>query len=317
MYDFHARHYDPQLGRWFTPDPAMQFSNPYLAMGNNPVMYVDPDGELALTFLGTKTTFLFDFLKTGFTDGGFEFWNWGSQNFDDAWRGFDPSAEWSKTNKAWRIDIGRFKTDSDKNIIGRGWQLLKRNTWQLPNTVAGNWQSHANNLSGNVERVDYFHGATVVYKYGEGRTHSSVGGYINTWEYRTNGERNNTDYGNATLLHEYGHYLQEQAFGPLTLFSGLNSGLSAGFGSNRDGRPFNTLDNHQEAWFEQDANYRARKYFSDKEGFRNFEVLIDYSALQNFNRLYPDQLKSRRFWWNMPPFTIPHIFYTAFINTGP
>jgi RHS repeat-associated protein len=45
MYDFHARHYDPQLGRWFAPDPAEQFSNPYLAMGNNPVMYVDPDGE--------------------------------------------------------------------------------------------------------------------------------------------------------------------------------------------------------------------------------------------------------------------------------
>ncbi len=47
MYDFHARFYDPQLGRWFTPDPAEQFHNPYLAMGNNPVVYVDPDGRLA------------------------------------------------------------------------------------------------------------------------------------------------------------------------------------------------------------------------------------------------------------------------------
>jgi len=47
MFDFHARFYDPQLGRWFTPDPAEQFSNPYLAMGNNPVMYVDPNGEIA------------------------------------------------------------------------------------------------------------------------------------------------------------------------------------------------------------------------------------------------------------------------------
>ena len=51
MYDFHARFYDPQLGRWFTPDPAEQFSNPYLAMGNNPVMYVDPDGEFVLLAL--------------------------------------------------------------------------------------------------------------------------------------------------------------------------------------------------------------------------------------------------------------------------
>ena len=45
MFDFHARFYDPQVGRWFTPGPAEQFHNPYLAMGNNPVMYVDPDGE--------------------------------------------------------------------------------------------------------------------------------------------------------------------------------------------------------------------------------------------------------------------------------
>ncbi|NEN25810.1 hypothetical protein G3O08_20175 [Cryomorpha ignava] len=45
MFDFGSRFYDPQVGRWFTPDPAEQFSNPYLAMGNNPVMYVDPNGE--------------------------------------------------------------------------------------------------------------------------------------------------------------------------------------------------------------------------------------------------------------------------------
>jgi len=49
MFDFGSRFYDPQVGRWFTPDPAEQFHNPYLAMGNNPVMYVDPDGEFVIT----------------------------------------------------------------------------------------------------------------------------------------------------------------------------------------------------------------------------------------------------------------------------
>ena len=34
---------------WFVPDPAEQFANPYLAMGNNPVVYVDPDGEFIFT----------------------------------------------------------------------------------------------------------------------------------------------------------------------------------------------------------------------------------------------------------------------------
>ena len=46
-YDFHARQYDAALGRWFGVDPQDQFASPYVGMGNNPVMMVDPDGELA------------------------------------------------------------------------------------------------------------------------------------------------------------------------------------------------------------------------------------------------------------------------------
>jgi len=45
MFDFHARFWEPQLARWTSPDPAAQFSNPYLGMGNNPAMYVHPNGE--------------------------------------------------------------------------------------------------------------------------------------------------------------------------------------------------------------------------------------------------------------------------------
>jgi len=44
LYDFHARQYDPQLGRWHVPDPLNQHMSPYLAMGNNPVNSVDPTG---------------------------------------------------------------------------------------------------------------------------------------------------------------------------------------------------------------------------------------------------------------------------------
>ncbi|MFN9801485.1 MAG: RHS repeat-associated core domain-containing protein, partial [Bacteroidota bacterium] len=51
LYDFHARMYDPATATWSVPDPAEQFSNPYLAMGNNPVVGVDPDGRLALSIL--------------------------------------------------------------------------------------------------------------------------------------------------------------------------------------------------------------------------------------------------------------------------
>ncbi len=45
--DFGSRFYDTQLGRWNATDPQSQFHSPYLAMGNNPISYIDPNGELA------------------------------------------------------------------------------------------------------------------------------------------------------------------------------------------------------------------------------------------------------------------------------
>lgn len=47
MYDFGSRYYNPYLGRWFGIDPALQLTNPYIYCGNNPLMFVDPDGEFA------------------------------------------------------------------------------------------------------------------------------------------------------------------------------------------------------------------------------------------------------------------------------
>ena len=45
LYDFGARFYNPVLGRWFNMDPQLQLANPYIYCGNNPVLYVDPDGQ--------------------------------------------------------------------------------------------------------------------------------------------------------------------------------------------------------------------------------------------------------------------------------
>ena len=51
LYDFHARQYDPLLGRFTSIDPMNQFASPYVGMGNNPVNMVDPDGRLAFAAL--------------------------------------------------------------------------------------------------------------------------------------------------------------------------------------------------------------------------------------------------------------------------
>ena len=44
--DLEARFYDPAIGRWSNPDPAEQFANPYMAMGDNPTNHTDPNGQL-------------------------------------------------------------------------------------------------------------------------------------------------------------------------------------------------------------------------------------------------------------------------------
>jgi hypothetical protein len=36
--------YDGRVGRWMTTDPYSQYHSPYLAMGNNPIGNIDPDG---------------------------------------------------------------------------------------------------------------------------------------------------------------------------------------------------------------------------------------------------------------------------------
>jgi RHS repeat-associated protein len=40
-----ARYYDPEIGRWHVVDPVDQFWSGYLGIGNNPILYVDPDGR--------------------------------------------------------------------------------------------------------------------------------------------------------------------------------------------------------------------------------------------------------------------------------
>ena len=109
LYDFGARNYDPAIARFTGMDPLSEkyyHLTPYAYCLNNPLKYTDPSGD----FYGTIKTLKFDFKYTlVMSVYNIIKRDWGG--LQETWRKFDPSAPWSKTNKAWQIDRGLFMTD--------------------------------------------------------------------------------------------------------------------------------------------------------------------------------------------------------------
>ncbi len=253
LINMNGRMYDPVLGRMLSPDNYVQDPffpqnyNRYAYAWNNPLKYTDPSGD----FIGTAFTFLWDLGTTLFTKGGMDPWNT-SENRREAWSNFDPTASWSKTNKAWRVDKGLIKTDPNKTTLGRAWELTSRFSWQLPQTMIGNAHAHISNVFYNkVNWVDYYGGATILnvdeVVWGQGARGVCLGNYIsgvgisaNPFEVNQWGERSE---GARLLRHEYGHYIQSQVSGPLYFGK---YGIPSASGAD---------------WTEVDAEYRSDQYF--------------------------------------------------------
>ena len=225
---------------------------------------MDPDGELIWVW----ATACVDFVSTLFNGG----LNFNKEIRQDAWRKFDPTAPWSKTYRAEQLFKGMFKTDPNLGFWSRARQLTSRLTWEFLQTTAGYLWSHAMNIAGVVDRVDYYGGATFVTNENASNGGGvSLGSYININITGGAIDRPFEQYitYNPTYMHEYGHYIQSQILGPLYLPSvglyslfqtGINSGLTVKY-KNQSGIPRSRF-----AWTETWANRMSARYFKEHEG---------------------------------------------------
>jgi RHS repeat-associated protein len=80
---FELRNFDSRLGRWLSVDPAAQYHSLYMAMGNNPISVIDPDGAWGYY---NETTGEFEWLanrETGTFEKDGMTWTLVSENFEE------------------------------------------------------------------------------------------------------------------------------------------------------------------------------------------------------------------------------------------
>ena len=130
-------------------------------------------------------------------------------------------------------------------------QILNNLTWGLVTNTVGNLVAHGYNLAGQVDGVTHLAGATAIETKGSGNPFT-VGSYI------TGPKGFKADWKDHLFVHEYGHYIQSQWFGPLYIpIVAVSSVASvAGLGG----------DDHGSRWFEVQASRMGGKYFDERYG---------------------------------------------------
>ena len=192
---------------------------------------------------------------------------------------------------SFRLANGLFATDKNRNFWARTWQFTSRFSWEALQTTAGVFYTQGRNIGGQVDRVDYFGGATFATKENSrNRQGVSLGNYINIdiWDEITS-DFTSQVLSDPLFMHEYGHTFDSRIFGISYLFAvGIPSLVSAN--KNKLIKEWNGVEvenplwlyTHDVFWTETRANKHAAKYFKKYYGI-NWEALYpDYPLFNPF-----------------------------------
>lgn len=247
LINMNGRMYDPFTSGFLSvdnyvqsPDYTQSF-NRYAYCLNNPLKYTDPDGEF----------FILDAWLSGFFQG---FFSTDQNRLSNGWKRANQLAK----NDA-KILGGLIRPDFNKGFFGRNWDVFSRLTWEFPQTKVGLTFALFSNLCGQVDNVEYYDGVTV-----SSGNNFGISGAVTLGNYINGSSSLSASADNPLFQHEYGHYLQSKATGPLYLSRyAIPSGLNC-LGKKASSHKFHPV--------EIDANIRAYKYFNNKyDGFSDWD----------------------------------------------
>lgn len=204
------------------PDNTQNY-NRYSYCLNNPLMYTDRSGESFFVVFNFVSDILKNIVRT----------------FKHGIKAWTDGHAWKKTRQAAKIWTGLFKGGFKK--------FISRFTWELPQTILGHEIAQYSNMIYMVQDVNYYGGATVV------STSKGTWGAFTLGSFITAAKGVRADPADKIFQHEYGHYLQSQAFGPFYLSKIALPSLYNDIFHN---------SSHKNNAIERDANLRAFIYFN-------------------------------------------------------
>jgi len=228
---FGARYYDADISVWLSVDPMAyerSWVSPYNYCQWKPLVLVDPTGALDGWYEDENGNAIFNKeinSQQDLIDNGIQGTYVGQtasiycQRTNSALMG-DANGNLTETtlshsvirgssksfwNYASEVMGGLFKSDPNKRLLGKAWQITSRFTWELPQTLTGIATaflfSHKNN------KVSQHKGITFI------ESPSFPGGGVSLGNYIFTGQSPEQ----SLLEHEYGHTKQSRVLGPLYL----------------------------------------------------------------------------------------------------